>query len=41
MTPARWVGFLMVWLALVIFTIDGLVNRRRALKRVGEGAPAC
>ena len=41
MTPARWTGFVMVWLALVVFTIDGLVNRRKAMKRVGEGAPAC
>ena len=41
MTPARWVGFVLVWLALVIFTADGLANRRRTMKRVGESAPAC
>ncbi len=40
MTPARWVGFLLVWLALVVFTVDGVVNRRRAMKRIGENAPA-
>lgn len=40
MTPARWVGFALVWLALVVFTTDGLLNRRRAMKRVGETAPA-
>lgn len=38
MTPARWVGFALVWLALVIFTTDGLAQRRRALTRVGETA---
>lgn len=40
MTPARWCGFLLVWAALVIFTIDGVSNRRRALRRAGETAPA-
>jgi chloramphenicol-sensitive protein RarD len=40
MTPARWAGFMLVWLALVVFTVDGLANRRKAMKRVGEGAPA-
>ncbi|MGJ9422041.1 EamA family transporter RarD [Aeromicrobium sp. CF3.5] len=29
MTPARWAGFALVWLALVVFTTDGLTNRRR------------
>ncbi len=40
MTPARWAGFVLVWLALVVFTIDGVSNRRRAMKRIGESAPA-
>lgn len=40
MTPARWAGFALVWLALVVFTTDGLLNRRRAMKRVGEAAPS-
>lgn len=40
MTRGRWIGFVLVWLALVVFTIDGLVNRRRALRRAGETAPA-
>lgn len=39
MTSARWVGFLLVWAALVVFTTDGLVNRRRALRRTAETAP--
>lgn len=36
MTDARWVGFLLVWLALVIFTIDGLRQRRRSDRAAGE-----
>ena len=31
MSTARWVGFVMVWLALVIFTWDALRSRRRVL----------
>ena len=37
MSSARWVGFILVWLALVVFTADNLANRRRALKT--EPAP--
>ena len=37
MSSARWVGFILVWLALVVFTTDMLANRRRALKT--EPAP--
>ncbi len=29
MTPARWIGFVLVWLALVILTIDSLAALRR------------
>ncbi|WP_456695704.1 EamA family transporter RarD [Aeromicrobium sp. P5_D10] len=29
MTSARWVGFVLVWTALVIFTVDALRNHRR------------
>lgn len=32
MSSARWVGFILVWLALVVFTADNLANRRRASK---------
>lgn len=31
MTSARWVGFVLVWFALVIFTVDALRNRRRTI----------
>jgi len=37
MPPARWIGFGLVWLALAIFTVDGLRNHRRQL---AEAAPA-
>jgi len=38
MSTARWIGFVMVWAALVIFTLDGLANRRRARRTVDECA---
>jgi chloramphenicol-sensitive protein RarD len=31
MSPMRWAGFALVWLALAIFTYDGMANRRRTL----------
>lgn len=38
MGTARWIGFLMVWSALVIFTIDAMGTRRRARRTVDECA---
>ena len=38
MTTERWIGFILVWLALVIFTIDAITSRRR---RGVEPEPAC
>ncbi len=38
MTSARWIGFILVWLALVVFTTDSLLNRRRTLRLAGEMA---
>ena len=32
MPPMRWVGFGLVWVALVIFTVESLNNRRRSLR---------
>lgn len=29
MSPLRWVGFIIVWAALVVFTVDALRSRRR------------
>jgi chloramphenicol-sensitive protein RarD len=44
MSPGRWVGFGLVWLALVIMTTDGLVRARRNRAQVrradAEPAPA-
>lgn len=36
MTSPRWAGFVLVWLALVIFTADALRNRRRPLVQSAE-----
>lgn len=33
MTTARWVGFGLVWLALVVITVESLVSRRRTALR--------
>jgi chloramphenicol-sensitive protein RarD len=38
MTGARWAGFVLVWMALVIFTADAIAHRRRLLKRTAEAA---
>ena len=42
MSPGRWAGFGLVWLALVVMTTDGLlaVRRGRALARETEPTPA-
>ncbi len=39
MSPARWFGFLIVWAALVVFTIDAIANRRR-VNRIAEECAA-
>nr|MCW2728927.1 rarD [Aeromicrobium sp.] len=36
MTSARWAGFVLVWVALVIFTLDAILNRRRVLRQSAE-----
>ena len=36
MTPVKWVGFALVWLALAIFTVEALRHRRRQLRH-GRG----
>ena len=41
MSPGRWIGFALVWLALVIMSTDGLVRaRRRSVVRAAEAEPA-
>lgn len=38
MTASRWAGFVLVWFALVIFTVDAATNHRRVLR---QSADAC
>jgi chloramphenicol-sensitive protein RarD len=40
MPTGRWIGFMLVWVALVIFTVDSLRTRRRALRATVEVAAA-
>ena len=42
MSPGRWVGFGLVWVALLIMSTDGLLRarRQRAAVRVAEAEPA-
>jgi chloramphenicol-sensitive protein RarD len=39
MTDARWAGFVLVWLALVIFTLDAINNHRKLVRHATEAAP--
>ena len=32
MTTGRWIGFALVWLALVIITVEAARHRRRTLR---------
>ena len=38
MTPMRWAGFALVWLALAIFTVEALRHRRTQLRMVVEAS---
>ena len=38
MPPERWVGFTLVWVALVVFTVEALHHRRRQLRLVAESS---
>ena len=41
MPPARLAGFVIVWVALAVFTVDSLRNARAgARRRTAEAAPA-
>jgi chloramphenicol-sensitive protein RarD len=39
MPTGRWIGFMLVWVALAIFTVDSLRTRRRSLRAGVEVAP--
>jgi chloramphenicol-sensitive protein RarD len=38
MAPIRWAGFVLVWTALTIFTVESLRHRRRQLELAAEAA---
>ena len=38
MPAARWIGFTLVWIALVVFTVEAVQHRRRHLRLLGESA---
>lgn len=38
MPPARWAGFALVWVALVLFTVEAYLHRRRQLRLVAEAS---
>ncbi len=40
MTPGRWMGFGLVWIALIIFTVETINHRRQQIRLVAE-ASAC
>ena len=40
MPPGRWIGFALVWMALIVFTVEALNHRRRQLRLVAQ-ASAC
>jgi chloramphenicol-sensitive protein RarD len=40
MTQAAWIGFILVWLALVVFTVDAIRHHRRLLRQVVEATAA-
>lgn len=40
MTSARWLGFILVWIALAIITTEAIVNHRRLLRIAAESS-AC
>lgn len=39
MTPGRWAGFLLVWVALTMFTVEAVTNRRRQLRLLVPATP--
>ena len=38
MPPMRWVGFGLVWLALVLFTFEAVTYRRRQFRLTAEAS---
>jgi chloramphenicol-sensitive protein RarD len=40
MPASRWIGFALVWLALVLFTLEAINHRRRQLRLVAHATTA-
>ncbi|MSZ77736.1 MAG: EamA family transporter RarD [Actinobacteria bacterium] len=40
MPAGRWIGFVLVWVALAIFTVEATQHRRRQLRLVAAASPA-
>ena len=40
MPAGRWIGFALVWVALVIFTVEAITHRRRQLRLTVEASTA-
>jgi chloramphenicol-sensitive protein RarD len=40
MPPSRWIGFGLVWVALVLFTVEALNHRRRQLRLIAHASAA-
>jgi chloramphenicol-sensitive protein RarD len=40
MPPSRWAGFSLVWVALVIFTVEAINHRQRQLRLVAQASTA-
>ena len=40
MPASRWIGFVLVWLALVVFTVEAYRHRRRQLRLVAQASAA-
>jgi chloramphenicol-sensitive protein RarD len=40
MSSVRWTGFALVWVALVLFTVESLAHRRRSLQLAAEAVAA-
>jgi chloramphenicol-sensitive protein RarD len=38
MPTARWIGFVLVWVALAVLTAESIANRRRVLRRAASAA---
>ena len=38
--PAEWVGFGLVWVALIVLTVDGVRSQRAGVALVAEAVPA-